>query len=96
MKPLPKCSDLVQRGYTTEAIKVIQEADKCADEIGITLQSTPARNEFIPLNWNTFTENLSIDPLVLLGFLIGVALAFGSKSWNYLGVSRRGGRHHKP
>ena len=85
MTPLPQCSDLAQQGYSLGAINVIQASEKCADDTEISLQATPARNELT-------IGDIPLDPLVLVGFLIGGALAFGSNILNLLGISIGGGR----
>ena len=44
MTLLPQCSDLAQRGYTPEAINVIQANGKCGDENGIPLRTSSTQN----------------------------------------------------
>lgn len=96
MTQLPQCSDLVRRGYRLEAINVIQASDKCTDEVEIALQTPPAPNTLATPRQNVFNaETIPSDPFMLVGFLLGVALAFGSKISDFLGVFSPRGRWRK-
>ena len=88
MTLLPQCSELAQQGYSPEAINVIQANGKCGDASGIPLRISSTQTT-LP------AENFPSDPLVILGFMLGATLAFGSTIWELLGVSKWFGRWGK-